>query len=287
MLTYDRVDLRHESPAGHDLPWPPRGEGMQRLIKLLAVVLVLASCSGDDGPTVTEAADEEPAETSTTTTAPPDAPADDTVAYFEAFVGNDINTMPYMLEHSREGSPAYVYAQIDLATLFTEPAGEKQIDVGEDTITLTGDDGEGGKFETTFGDFEASPEGLLVRFSVDGQAIADRIADPGPSGSASGVTATLRSAYQSVTANALNIVLDVSNGTAGPFTDASYDSSYIDADDRQYAVDQQGAPPVTVQPGATAIVFLSFPRAPVGGRVVYKGYLNEFLDEVSIEVPVR
>lgn len=264
---------------------------MKRIGILMVAALALGACSGDDGPQVSQTADDTTAGESTTTTATtaPDAPAEDTVAYFEAFVGNDPNMMQDMLEHSKEGSPAYLYAQfqIDVATLAPGPAAAESIDVGEDTITISGPGQNGQTTDTVFGDFEADRTGKLVQFSVDNHPIEGRIAG-GTQGSANGITVTVRSAYQSLQSNSLTIVVDVANTTAGPFNDSAFESPYIAPDGRQFAIDQQsGLPSLTVQPGATAMTALTYPTAPIGGRLVFKGFLDDFFTEVSVEVPVR
>lgn len=261
---------------------------MRRPAAIVAGLILLAGCSGDDGPEVTQV-DDEPAESSTTTTEPVEAPAEDTVAYFEAFVGEDIARMPEMLEHSRPGSPAHTYAQgrIDLGTLFPRAPIDEEMEIGEDTITITTNTQEGAD-QNVFGDFEAAANGLLVSFSVDDEPIAPRLAGPGAQGSSSGIGVTLRSAYQARSNETVLVVfIDVSNNTDGPFNDAAYQASYVDDDGRQYPPQPGDSPALTVQPGATAMQSLSFLQAPVGGRLVYKGFLSDFLTEVTVEVPVR
>jgi hypothetical protein len=60
-----------------------------------------------------------------------------------------------------------------------------------------------------FADFVADEAGLIVSFTVNGVDITGRIGDPSDSATFGAVTARVRSAYRTVTGDALIVVLEV------------------------------------------------------------------------------
>lgn len=260
---------------------------MKKLMALVTLMVALASCSGDDAPDV--ALDQEDATpSSTTTTEPEAAPPDGTVAYFEAFLNYDPERMQEMVNHSKPGSPARAYAehQINIATYVPDLPTDETIEVADDTITITSRDQNGQPDPTTYDDFVADSDGLLVRFSVEGAPIVGRLPTRPAQVTGSGITLELRSAYQTSQTNLLTVFFDITNNASTPFDDASNQASYVDADGRQFQP-EQGNPSITVQPGATALFAVVFPRATISGRMVYTGFLDNFFTEVHLELPVR
>ena len=117
-----------------------------------------------------------------------------------------------------------------------------------------------------FADFVADEAGLIVSFTVNGVDITGRIGDPSDPVTFGPVTARVRSAYRTVTGDALIVVVEVEVTTDLVVTSVP---TYLDATDRE--VERSGgtiAPRLT--PGPAATMAFSFPGVDPGGRVVWE-----------------
>lgn len=258
--------------------------------------LALAACGGGDGGP--EVADTPTAEESgadeTTTTEPEGQDASEAAEeYFTLLGENNLATINGMLELATLGSPAYLYAQHQIAGTRGFGSQATTVEVGDDSIESCAEylNSAGQDEQTcyTYTDFTANSEtGLLETLSVNGLAVAERIRAGDPAGvSEQGVTVKVVTAYQTALGDVI-INLDVTNSLTTPITIADYEFQYVDPTGRQFAPSQDfySQLPTEIQPGATAPVLAAFSQAPFGGAMTFVGFTNEFATEIHVEVPV-
>ena len=219
----------------------------------------VATTSDEDVPSVGDVTeDAEPAPEPGTDVeleaAPEPEPADDAVLepeeaarrYFEAFATQRPGDMQQMLEEAEEGSPAAVYAAVQIA-LFSalqqegwpqEPAGFTVTDTG---VELCSDDGAGGRVCTQFESLRVD-SGKLQSFTVNDVEIAERLADGGQVAQQGEATVELVGAYHSVQSDSLLVALDVRNDTDQTLNLNPYSAEYVTIDGRQVSTADAFAP---------------------------------------------
>ncbi len=270
---------------------------MNRVLALRVLVALslafVSSCSRDEGPATTEGTDP-PAATAksltTTTLAERVAERDAVVrGYFEAFATADPEKMSAMVDFAEPGSIAHLYAIHQTATTraFRDAGGPML----PDRITFRGDEVEKCSVESeTCGigaNFTTDPDsGLLTGFTVDGQSLEGRLL--GGSGQAtSGADAqfTLVSAYKSIQANSLYVVVDVENGP-NPLDISPWSAEYVTPDGRQVTA-SDGVGPAELRPGAKATYLVIFDGADLGGTLYMGGYSERGQSEFEVELPLK
>lgn len=286
-----------------------------RSIALLAVVLFALACSepappvedvatssdADDpsGGEVTEDPEPEPEPEPEADVEPEPAPepepADDAEPepeeaarrYFEAFATYRPADMQQMLEEATAGSPAAVYAEVQIAyvsALQQEgiPAQSSRFTVTDTGVELCSDDGAGGRVCTQFETLRVD-SGKLQSFTVDGVEIAERLAAGGQVAQQGEATVELVGAYHSVQADSLVVALDVRNGSDQTLNLNPYSAEYVTVDGRQVTAADAFAP-IDLRPGVSAYVALAFPAQGVGGTVYLTGYGDDFSSELEWEL---
>lgn len=218
----------------------------------------------------------------------PDAPQA-AMAYFEALVTGTPDEMAAMHEHAAEGSPADVYAELQIAGAAAQqqegmplpPMALEIIDDGVERCPETPGMGECFAFTNL-----TVSDGKLVTFDAGGERIDDRLAAGGEVATDGPVTVELTAAYHSVESDGLNIALELSNDGDAPVNTDLYSAEYVTSDNRQVSV-QNGLGPTTLRPGVSARAILAFPDQGVGGTLYLTGSSEDYMTgyEWTLELP--
>lgn len=209
------------------------------------------------------------------------------VRYLEAFVTSRASDMQAMLEVADAGSPAAVYAELQIATVSAlqqegfpqDPSRLTPTDTGFELCS--GDVTQEGACNH-FADLEVV-DGMLRSFTVDDVAIADRLAAGGQVAQQADTTVELIGAYHSVQADSLIVALDVTNGADTTLMLNPYTAEYVTMEGRQVtAADAFG--PIDLRAGVSAYVVLAFPAQGVGGTVYLTGSADDFMTDLEWEL---
>ena len=209
--------------------------------------------------------------------------------YFEAFATDRADGMAPMLDAAAEGSPAAVYAQVQIAyaaALEQEgwPRDPSSLSVIDGGVELCSDDGMGVTACTRFEALQL--EGShLVSFAVDGVDITGRLASAAPPVEQGGTSVALLGAYHSVQSDSLIVALDVSNGGDELVHLNAYTAEYLTSAGRQVTA-ADALSPMDLRAGASAYAMLIFPAQGVGGTVYLTGYGPDFLEDFEWEFPL-
>jgi hypothetical protein len=290
---------------------------MRRLTTLaatLAATLILAAC-GDSSPPIVEtdtAADEvdeaeeesEPDETSEPADEPddvepveerpeepeeaeePDAP-EAARAYFDAMATLQPSTMRQMLDHAVEGSPAYVYASVQVAAVEALADQGMTDDAGDATVTETGmrvcnTDIDGSRNCTDMEELTVT-NGKLATFTVDGTQIDDRLAAGGATATEGATSVTLLGAYHSIQGDVLLVALDIVNEGDEPTNLNIYSAEYVNDAGRQVSAgDAIG--PSELRGGAAGSAVIYIPAQSVGGTFYLDGSSDDFMTSYEWEL---
>ena len=278
-----------------------RGRNVRRVVVFVSVSMLavgLAACAST--PPVTEAepvladepdeadredADAEPEPEPEPEAEPEPEPDEAALAYFQAFATSRSSSMAEMLDLSDEGSPAHVYAQVQIAyAAALEQQGfpsDAQVTEVIDTGVRLCDPAGGPDACNPFEELTVS-SGKLVSFTVDGVGVDDRLAAGGASANQNGVTADLLGAYHSVQSDVLIVAIDLANGGDDQTVLNGYSAEYLSEDGRQVtASDAIG--PDDLRPGASTYMVLVFPSQGVGGTVFLGGYPSDFSADLEWE----
>lgn len=209
--------------------------------------------------------------------------------YFEAFATERADGMAPMLAAAAEGSPAAVYAQVQIAYTAAlqqegwplDPSGFTVVDTG---VELCSDDGSGATNCTRFEALQL--EGShLTSFTVDGVDIAERLASAAPPVEQGQTSVALLGAYHSVQSDSLVVALDVANGSDELVHLNAYTAEYLTTAGRQVTA-ADALSPLDLRPGASAYVMLIFAAEGVGGTVYLTGYGQDFVQDFEWEFPL-
>ncbi len=278
-----------------------------RAITVAAVAMLAFACSEPAPPVEPDVPDTDADEQLDTETEDGPAPADDpdpeaapepeaepepqdaARRYFEAFATSRPGDMQQMLDQAVPGSPAAVYAEIQIAFASALQQEGLTPDPSRLTVTTSGiqlctDDGAGGQDCTQFEALQTDG-GKLAAFTVDGIDIAERLAAGGQTARSGETTVELVGAYHSVQADSLVVALDVRNGTDQTVQLNPYTAEYVTRDGRQVTAADAFAP-LDLRSGASAYVALVFPAQGVGGTVYLTGFDDGFVEEFEWELPL-
>lgn len=272
-------------------------------VRLIASLLLLLAVACDPAtPPVTELEEEsEPAvassdapesESPSPTPSPTAAeseeppPNDGVVAkqYFEAQATHQPTKMRKMLKLAAEGSPAEVYADVQIANVASQPGteesyvevtpkGVKVCPLGEQPQCIHHTD-------------IIVDNGKIVSWSDKGSTLGSRISAPSSAGSALGTKAKLIGGFYSLQSDVLVVALEVQNRSGETLNVNSGSAEYVTKQGQQVGM-MTFFGPTEVRDGAKAEVILVFSDVKLGGTAYLGISSRDFRreDELSVKLP--
>ncbi|NOX28505.1 MAG: hypothetical protein GXP35_00405, partial [Actinobacteria bacterium] len=137
----------------------------------------------------------------------------------------------------------------------------------------------------TFGNFAVGADGLLTDFEIDGQSLEGRLLVGGRSGIDQSVTVTVVSAYLTIPADELVIVIDVTNQADDVALINGFAAVHRSSVGAEFEVTSVfGADEVA--PGATSRAILVFAGGTIGGVLTVPASSSDFTTtfEIAIEL---
>lgn len=247
----------------------------------LLVALLASGCGSDGGGSSSDDS------TATTTTVVDGAGLEVGREYLEAVAADDGPDTDAMVALSVPGSvaedyAAYLGAVADVQRASGEPLDQGEVTVEDDQVLLRLEGQGGAVVVTRWSDFTLDDQGRLVDFTIDGEALDERLVVDGASDTADGVTASVVAAFELVSNDSPVVVVEIENAGDARFrlVGARYEAS-----DGTRVTSAPSGGGLVVPPGATNRAALAFATAPFGGTVTLQGVVGGETP-VEMELPL-
>ena len=243
---------------------------------VVVLVLIAGGCGGSDDDGGDDAGDRTSSTVAVATTVDP-AAVGVAEQYLEALTADDGPDVETMTELSAPDSVAERYAVhtaalAELQAAAGEPASGGEVRVEGDTVIATLVGSGGATVDTTWADFTLDDDGLLVDFTINGTALDDRLVVDGASDTVDDVTIAVVSAFELVTNDSPVIILEIENGSDGPYRLRG--ASYEAPDGATVTSNPDQGRGLVVPAGGVNRVLLIFAPAPFSGTLTLDGALS-------------